>query len=489
MFKGTTPPIRGTALAARFGGPDALLEHAMHSLLAHFAEFCEGAVVVDTEARVVWMNDSYPQRLGIADPAAVIGRPIEEVIPNSLMRQVLETGRPVMLDIMEFGEESFVVMRLPLKDHDGLIIGAVGLMLYDDPRQLAPLMARYQNLRNELADTQRKLAEARRTRYTLASFVGAGQRCFELKQVARRAARTASPVLILGETGTGKELLAQAIHASSPRAGAPFIAVNIAAVPETLLEAEFFGVAPGAYTGADRKGRDGKFKLADGGTLFLDEIGDMSLALQAKLLRTLQEHELEPVGSNRLIRVDVRIIAATSRDLVSMVAEGRFRADLYYRLNVLTLETPALRDRLEDVPILAETLLDNLCRQQGLPLRTLTADALERLARYDWPGNVRELSNVLERALLMADGDSVQAADIGRVLPAVRSGQPPPAAGGTPLLSAHKALGVAVADAERAAIAEALRSVRGNKAQAARQLGISRAALYEKMAALGLSAN
>jgi transcriptional regulator with PAS, ATPase and Fis domain len=187
-------------------------------------------------------------------------------------------------------------------------------------------------------------------------------------------------VLILGETGTGKELLAQAIHAASPRANAPFVAVNIAAVPETLLEAEFFGVAAGAYTGADKRGRDGKFKLADGGTLFLDEIGDMSLALQAKLLRTLQEREVEPVGSNRLISVDVRIIAATSRNLEKMVSAGEFRADLYYRLNVITLKTPPLRARVEDLPILAEYLLEHICRQQGVPLRGISAGAIDA-----WP--------------------------------------------------------------------------------------------------------
>jgi len=201
------------------------------------------------------------------------------VIPNSLMRQVIESGRPIMLDIMDFGEESFVVNRLPLRDDAGAIIGAVGFVLYDDPRHLAPVFSRYQRLRADLQEAERKLAEARRTKYSFSSFIGVSQASGEVKQLARRAAQTAASVLILGETGTGKELLAQAIHAASPRAKAPFVAVNIAAVPETLLEAEFFGVAAGAYTGADKRGRDGKFKLADGGTLFLDEIGDMSLAL------------------------------------------------------------------------------------------------------------------------------------------------------------------------------------------------------------------
>jgi transcriptional regulator with PAS, ATPase and Fis domain len=253
-------------------------------------------------------------------------------------------------------------------------------------------------------------------------------------------------------------------------------------VPETLLEAEFFGVAAGAFTGADRRGREGKFKLADGGTLFLDEIGDMSLALQAKLLRTLQEREFEAVGSNRLESVDVRIIAATSRNLEEMVSAGQFRADLYYRLNVITLNTPALRDRLDDMALLAEYLIEQIGRQQGIPLHGISSAALNRLLRHDWPGNVRELANVLERALLMTDGDVIEAADLDRVMPPPRA--VPPSVGGN-------VIGIAevVARAEREAILAALRTSHGNKVQAARHLGISRAALYEKIAALGVDAH
>ena len=455
---------------------DSLRELATRTLLSQFADMCEGAVIVDADVRVVWMNDRYPRHLGLHDPAAAIGQPIEQVIPNSLMRQVVESGRPIMLDIMDFGDESFVVNRLPLHDENGVIIGAVGFVLYDNPRHLAPVFSRYQQLRSELAEAERRLAEARRTKYSLSSFVGTGPSCCEVKQLARRAARTAASVLILGETGTGKELLAQAIHAASPRAAGSFVAVNIAAVPETLLEAEFFGVAPGAYTGADKRGRDGKFKLADGGTLFLDEIGDMSLALQAKLLRTLQEREIEPVGSNRLISIDVRIIAATSRNLEKMVSNGEFRADLYYRLNVITLNTPSLRDRVEDLPMLAEYLLESICRQQGVPLRGISVAAIDRLAAYDWPGNVRELANVLERALLVSDSDCLEPVDFEGVMPAPK------------VRAAGKRFEIAevVAQAEREAIAAALRSTRGNKAQAAKVLGISRAALYEKIAVLGL---
>ena len=456
-----------------------LRELAARALSSQFVDLCQGAVIVDADARVVWINGQYPARLGIADPATVIGQPIEALIPNSLLRDVVESGQPMLLDIMDFDDASFVVSRLPLRDSTGCVIGAVGFMLYDDARHLAPVVSRYQRLCSDLAETRRKLGEARRTRYSFSAFIGAGQACTAVKQLARRAARTSAPVLILGETGTGKELLAQAIHTASPRANAPFVAVNIAAVPETLLEAEFFGVAPGAYTGADKRGRDGKFKLADGGTLLLDEIGDMSLALQAKLLRVLQEGEVEPVGSNRLQAVDVRIIAATSRNLEQMIAAGSFRADLYYRLNVITLNTPALRERFEDMPGLAECLLEQLCREQGLPVRSLSSDAIERLCQHTWPGNVRELANVLARALLLADGDSLAGADLDAVMPPAMA---------LPAPEASLNLSRAVAQAERQAIAEALRVAAGNKVQAARLLGISRAALYEKLALHGVVA-
>jgi transcriptional regulator with PAS, ATPase and Fis domain len=225
--------------------PDDLRQLASQSLLSHFTDLCEGAVIVDAQANVVWMNDKYPGHLGITDLAAMVGRPVEEVIPNSLLRQVVHTGQPIMLDIMDSGDDAYVVTRLPLRDTGGKVVGAVGFILYDDPRQLAPVVSRYQRLRADLAEAERKLADARRTKYTFSSFIGAGAACSSLKQAARRAARTSSSVLILGETGTGKELLAQAIHAASPRANGSFVAVNIAAVPETLLEAEFLALRPG----------------------------------------------------------------------------------------------------------------------------------------------------------------------------------------------------------------------------------------------------
>ena len=241
------------------------------------------------------------------------------------MAQVIDSGQPILVDLLTNQAGTFLVSRLPLRDEAGEVIGALGLVLLDHPETtMQPLITKFGRLQRELDAARQQLAAQRRPKYTIASFIGASAAAMEVKRQARRVAQTDSTVLLLGETGTGKELLAHGIHAASARAGKPFVGVNIAAVPESLLEAEFFGVAPGAYTGAERKGRDGKFKAADGGTLLLDEIGDMPLALQAKLLRVLQEQEVEPLGSNQVQRIDVRVIAATSRDLPAMVAAGSF---------------------------------------------------------------------------------------------------------------------------------------------------------------------
>jgi transcriptional regulator with PAS, ATPase and Fis domain len=250
-----------------------------------------------------------------------VGHPVGEVVQNTQMDRVIRTGKPILIDLLSNKAGTFVVSRIPLRDDAGQVIGALGIVLFDHPETtLQPLIQKFAHLQRDLDDARRELASQRRTKYTLASFIGSSPPAVEVKRQARRAAASSSPVLLLGETGTGKELLAHAIHAASARAAGPLVSVNIAAVPDTLLEAEFFGVAPGAYTGADRKGRDGKFKLADGGTLFLDEIGDMPLPLQAKLLRALQEGEIEPLGSNKVVPFDARVIAATSRDLARWCA-------------------------------------------------------------------------------------------------------------------------------------------------------------------------
>jgi two-component system response regulator AtoC len=280
-------------------------------------------------------------------------------------------------------------------------------------------------------------------------------------------------VLLTGESGTGKEVLARAIHAQSPRRAEAFVAVNCAAIPENLLESELFGHARGAFTGADRA-RRGLFVEADGGTLFLDEIGELTPPLQAKLLRVLQEEEVRPLGESKPRRVNVRVLAATARDLEQEVQAGRFREDLFYRLNVLRVRVPPLRERRQDIPLLLDHFLASFATSLGKPVRELTDDALEKLVAYAWPGNVRELENVIERAMILVRGDSIGVRD----LPAnVTAPAQAPETGGAPeflLRSARR-------DAETEAIRRALAATGGNRTHAARLLGISHRALLYKL--------
>ncbi|MFZ5566102.1 MAG: sigma-54 interaction domain-containing protein [Pseudomonadota bacterium] len=473
----------------------SILELAARSMFELFANASEGMLLVDRQGKVVWVNEQYKRflpALGYERVEDFVGQPVSSVVHNTQMHHVLETGKPILIDLLSNRAGTFGVSRIPLRDSSGEVIGALGIVLFDHPEtNLQPLITKFAALQRELDDARRELASQRsggprRAKYSFASFVGSSPAVVEVKRLARRAAQSASPVLLLGETGTGKELLAHAIHAVSARAHGPFVTVNIAAVPDTLLEAEFFGVAPGAYTGADRKGRDGKLKLADGGTLFLDEIGDMPPGLQAKLLRALQEGEFEPLGSNRLMRFEAKVIAATSRDLGQLVREGRFREDLYYRLNVLPIRVPPLRERRADIAALVEALGEDIAQRSGLPQPEYTADALDLLAAQRWRGNVRELRNVLEQASLLGDSSRIDGARIARVLRETGIEQleaPLPVASaaaeaGDPL----RPLAEQVAVLERRAIAAALQACGGNKVAAAKMLGISRATLYERLA-------
>jgi len=482
----------------------SILELAARSMFELFASASEGMMLVDRQARVVWINDQYRRflpALGFEREEDFVGHPVSRVVQNTQMHQVLETGKPILIDLLTNRAGTFVVSRIPLRDAVGQVIGALGIVLFDHPETtLQPLIEKFALLQRDLDDARRELASQRmqpagqrQSKYTFASFIGLSTAAVEVKRQARRAALSTSPVLLLGETGTGKELLAHAIHAASGRARGPFISVNIAAVPETLLESEFFGFAPGAFTGADRKGRDGKFKLAHGGTLFLDEIGDMPIALQSKLLRALQEGEVEPLGSNKLIPVDVRVIAATSRDLHALVRKGLFREDLFYRLNVLPIRVPPLRERREDIRALLEVLGEDVAVRSGMQAPELTPDALALLEAQPWRGNIRELRNVLEQATMRSDTPRIEVPQIEAVLR--ESGLEPLEPQASPERGQSAQAGVVqgpdvlllrpmsqqVAELESRAIAAAMRLHGGNKVAVAKALGISRATLYARL--------
>jgi DNA-binding NtrC family response regulator len=301
----------------------------------------------------------------------------------------------------------------------------------------------------------------------------------ELGENVGRAAKAAASVLITGERGTGKELVARAIHRASPRAKGPYEKLNCAAVPAELIESELFGHEAGAFTGATKQ-RRGKFERAHGGTLFLDEVGDMPLGMQAKLLRVLQEREIERVGGSEVLKIDVRVVAATNRDLVAACRDGGFRPDLYDRLNVLPLELPPLRARREDVPLLARRFLVQAAKANARPGVTLTDSAVEALTRHAFPGNVRELKNLIERLVILSPDDTVTAEDVARSLGMAAT---PTAAG---LYRPGVPFRVLVDDAERTILEEAMAHHGGQMAATARALGLERSHLYKKAKSLGL---
>jgi DNA-binding NtrC family response regulator len=320
-------------------------------------------------------------------------------------------------------------------------------------------------LEHERVQAEAKQLRARLDdRYARHNIIGSSPSMKWVFEVVDQVAPTRATVLITGESGTGKELVAAAIHQRSPRAKGPFVKVHCAALAESLLESELFGHEKGSFTGAVAR-REGRFSLADGGTLFLDEIGEVSPAIQVKLLRFLQEHEFERVGGDRPIQVDVRIIAATNRDLVQMVKDGKFREDLYYRLNVVSLEMPPLRDRRTDIPALAQFFFERFVKETGKPLEGFTTEALERLVAHDWPGNVRELENAVERAVVMAQGSKIEA----RHLPSTVV----PNAGIDPGSSKLQVPGASLAEIERHAILATLEATGGSTSKAAEILGIS----------------
>jgi DNA-binding NtrC family response regulator len=328
-----------------------------------------------------------------------------------------------------------------------------------------------------LRDENRKLREELGWRYEFDNIIGGSQPMQEIFATLMRVAPTRATVLLAGESGVGKDLIARALHFHSPRRDRPFVKINCSAIPENLMESELFGFEKGAFTGAITA-KPGKFEQADTGTVFLDEIGDVPAATQVKLLRVLQERELERLGSNKTKRIDVRVIAATNQDLRVALEQGTFREDLYYRLNVVPMNIPSLRERREDIPPLAEHFVKKLARDSGSRVESITEAAIEKLMSYHWPGNVRELENVIERSLVLCSGTKLDAADIWLDLS--------PRSRATNSVDAFLPEGMTLDTYEQALIREALRRAEGNKSQAARLLGLTRNALRYRLSQMGM---
>jgi PAS domain S-box-containing protein len=426
----------------------------------------EGVFTVDLDWRITAFNQAAARITGVSR-AEALGRPCCEVFRASIcesacaLRRTLSTGKPVVNATAHIVSHSG--QRIPiristalLQAPDASIIG--GVETFQDLSQV-------EQLQKELE-----------ARYTFEDIVGRSPAMMSLFQILPQVAESDSTVLIEGASGTGKELFARAIHNLSRRRKKRFVAINCAALPDTLLESELFGHKAGAFTDA-RRDKPGRFALADGGTVFLDEIGDISPAMQARLLRVLQERCIEPLGSVESLKVNVRVVAATNKDLAELVGTGVFREDLYYRVRVVHLKLPSLRQRREDIPLLIDRLVSRFNGVQGKDIVGVSSGVLARLMEHDYPGNVRELENIIEQAFVLCGGGLI---DLHHLPPELR-----PAAGRS---SRDDEGPTTLESMERMLIAEALRRHEGNRKQAAADLGIDPSTLYRKLKALGIEA-
>jgi len=428
-----------------------------------------GAAVISQDGIITHFNEPYGRFLGV-DPKAQIGKHITEVVENTRMHIVARTGKAEINESQSIKGQNMLVQRIPIKEN-GKVIAVFGQVVFKDIRDVGKLAQKLSELESKVRIYQKELNSLRSTRYSFDSIVGKSDGIGQLKKEAYKAAATNLSVLISGESGTGKELFAQAIHSESFRKCRPFIRLNCAAIPRDLMESELFGYDKGAFTGAKSTGKPGKFELADTGTLFLDEIGDLPLEMQPKLLRVLEEKEFERVGSNRMIHSDFRLIAASNQNLEEMVERGEFRADLYYRLSVVPLHIPPLRERGRDVLLLAQHMLQESVGEGPDLAPQFTKEAEELLLRHNWPGNARELHNVVERTMATCEEFPITPADLPLYLHKNTVGA------GT---IQHSLLKEVVARAEKNAIVDALKMTGYNKAKASEMLGIHRTLLYKK---------
>ncbi len=437
----------------------------------------EGIVIVDRKGFIKYTNEQNTSIFNLK-PAEVMGKHITSLTPKSQMQTVLETGQPQIGTILKHNNREMVVNRLPIKNKNGEVLGAVGMVIFKDKKELEKLTEKLNLLESKVEYYHQELSNLRKARYSFDHIITRNHRVENIKNLSIRFAQGNYNILIYGESGTGKELFAHGIHQSSKRSNQPFIRVNCSAIPRELFESELFGYEEGAFTGASKKGKKGKFELAHKGTIFLDEIGDMPIETQSKLLRVVENKEIEKVGGEKVKYIDFRLITATNRNLEEMVNRGEFRQDLFYRLNVCRIDIPPLRERPEDIPLLVEHFLQILCREKGLDNfeYEIEENAIQLLQEYSWPGNVRELLNILERTVVSKQDGNITVDD----LPVKKDKS----------YKFHDRdihLYQLVQEVEKDAIKEALKRTGGNKRQASQILGIHRSVLYEKLKQYGIS--
>lgn len=434
----------------------------------------EGIAVVDENGILQEFNEAYSRFTGIKREDA-IGRHVTEVIDNTHLHETVKTGIAERGVLQNIQGHDMVVHRIPLWK-EGRIAGAIGMLIFEGVTEVYKIYEKLQENQEPKPDLFTKKKE-NDSRVTLDQIIGTSEGITEVKRLARKAARTAATVLITGESGTGKEMFAKSIHHLSPFSTGPFISVNCGAIPEPLFESELFGYEEGAFTGAKKGGKPGKFELADNGTIFLDEIGEMPLVMQTKLLRVLQEKEAERVGGVKKYQINVRVIAATNRNLMHMVETGEFREDLYYRLNIIQLHIPPLRERKKDIPVLLVHYLKEICERYQVPGKLFTSEAVNAFVQHPWRGNIREMVNTVEQLVTLVDGKVIDYHHLPEML---RKPEPTlqkvnRAAGS---IEEAKLLG---SQRESEIILDALRRAGGNKSRAADLLGIHRTTLYQKL--------
>lgn len=456
--------------------PDLIQQIEMFGLI--FDCIYNGVMVTDADGYVTHFNKPYGQFLGL-DPEEQIGKHCTQVIENTRMHIVAQTGKPEINHSHRIMGQNMVVQRIPIKKN-GRVIAVFGQVMFKDVRDVRKLASELSLLESKVKLYEEELINLRSTRYTFDSIIGASQAIKSLKTEARRAASNQFPVLITGESGTGKELFAQAIHHAGPRRVHPFVRINCAAIPRDLLESELFGYDRGAFTGAGPNGKPGKFELARQGTVFLDEVGDLPLEMQPKLLRVIEDKEFERVGGTKMIRSDFRVIAATNQNLEEMLLGGRFRKDLFYRLNVIPLQIPPLRARRDDIIPLVRYFLQQMAQEAALSEIRMGKEAEKTLRKYDWPGNVRELLNVLERTLSSIENDTIRLVDLPFYLHRTQK---------KPSQHSQTSIKEVQAMAEKETIRYALKETNNNKVRAAKMLGIHRTLLYKKMKKYDISLN
>jgi len=438
----------------------------------------ESLVIINEKGEIEFI-DALTENFFKLSPGEAKGKKIDEIIPFSELPEVISKGSP-HIGISKTRDRNTVISRFPLFKN-GKVIGAFGRVILHSFEELERLQKEAEQLRIGLLNAEEKIKSKYQATYHLDHILGISNKIIEQKELAKRMARASSDILITGESGTGKEMFAHAIHNESKQKSFPFIKVNCPAIPLEIAESELFGYEKGAFTGANQEGKPGKFELAEGGTIFLDEIGVLPLSIQPKLLRVVQEREIERLGSKKTLKLNFRLITATNIDLKKLAEEGKFRFDLFFRLSKGILTLPPLRERREDIPIYVSHFLKILSKSINTQIRTISQEALNLLCQYHWPGNVRELTNILEQSFYNMRGAEVLYPEHlpNELKINITSSHHLPQKTGKPLRKL-------VEEIERDNILNALKLNKGNKRKTAMYLGIQRSALYLKMKKFGL---